>query len=101
MRYLLAALGLLAAASASGPAHAESRVFILANNADGYGIDRCLASGSACGSAAATAYCQAREFHAAASYRKVERGEVTGVIQAGGVCRGFGCEEFVAIECSR
>jgi hypothetical protein len=33
----------------SGPAVAESRVFIIANHADGYGVDRCLANGEPCG----------------------------------------------------
>ena len=28
---------------------AESRIFIIANNADGYGVDRCLARGESCG----------------------------------------------------
>ena len=39
-------------------ANAERRVFIVANDSDGYGIDRCLASGEKCGAAAANAYCK-------------------------------------------
>ena len=83
-------------------AQAEKRIFIIANNADGYGIDRCLASGSHCGSAAATAYCKSREFAQAVSFRKVDKDEITGAIPAdGNICSGGSCEQFVAIECSR
>lgn len=102
MRYLLAALALVAALDLNGSAHAEKRIFIIANNPDGYGIDRCLATGAACGAAAATAYCRARDFQHAASYRRVDRDEITGAVPAGGAgCRGTTCEEFVAIECAR
>jgi hypothetical protein len=84
------------------PARAEKRVFIIANNPDGYGIDRCLASGSSCGVAVATAYCQSRAFAEASSFRKVDRDEITGAVPANAsFCRGSGCEEFVAIECTR
>jgi hypothetical protein len=34
-------------------ASAETRVFIIANQADGYGVDQCLASGEKCGASAA------------------------------------------------
>jgi hypothetical protein len=84
------------------PARAEKHVFIIANNPDGYGIDRCLASGSSCGVAVATAYCQSREFSEASSFRKVDRDEITGAVPANAsFCRGSRCEEFVAIECTR
>jgi hypothetical protein len=46
MRYLLAALAFVAALSTNVSAQAEKRIFIVASNADGYGIDRCLASGA-------------------------------------------------------
>jgi hypothetical protein len=102
MRYAVAALTFMAALYVNVSAQAEKRIFIIANNADGYGIDRCLASGAACGAAAAAAYCRSREFKAAASFRKVDRDEITGAVPAGGnACRGGGCDEFVAIECSR
>ena len=65
-------------------AQAEKRIFIIANNADGYGVDRCLASGAACGAAAATAYCKSREFAQAASFRKVDRDEITGAVPTNG-----------------
>jgi len=85
----------------SAPAIAENRIFIIANHADGYGVDRCLANGERCGVTVATAYCQAQSFALAKSFRKVEREEITGAVPSGGsVCSG-GCESFVAIECSR
>ena len=40
------ACAILLAASAAA---ADSRVFIVANQADGYGVDECLASGEKCG----------------------------------------------------
>jgi hypothetical protein len=86
---------------AVAPAQAEKRIFIIANNAAGYGVDRCLASGSTCGATIATAYCRSRDFIEAASFRKVDRDEITGAVPAiGAACHGT-CDEFVAIECSR
>ena len=82
-------------------AKAEKRIFIIANSSDGYGIDRCLASGSRCGSAAATAYCKSREFVQAVSFHKVDKEDITGAIPADGNICGGQCEQFVAIECSR
>jgi hypothetical protein len=102
MRFLFAMLMVAGAAiGAAEPAHAEKRVFIIPNQADGYGIDRCLASGAACGAAAAAAYCKSREFAQAASYRKVDREEITGAVPTGSACARGHCDEFVAIECSR
>jgi hypothetical protein len=103
MRAILAVLSLAAVLAALTPALAEKRLFIIANNPDGYGVDRCLASGAACGTAAATAYCASHEFHTALSFRKIDRDDITGAIPtAGGSgCRGSHCDEFVAIECGR
>jgi len=102
MRVVLAVLS-VAAVLAATPAQAEKRMFIIANNADGYGVDRCLANGSACGTAAATAYCESHEFKRALSFRKVDRDDITGAIPtAGGSgCHGANCDQFVAIECTR
>lgn len=81
---------------------AEKRIFIIANSPDAYGVDRCLATGSNCGAAAAAAYCESRQFNSAASFRKIDRDEITGAVPAGGShCRGGQCTEFVAIECAR
>ena len=101
MRTILAILTLAALLAASA-AQAEKRIFIIANNADGYGVDRCLASGSPCGTAAATAYCKSREFAQALSFRKVDKDDITGAIPANiGACRGGNCYKLVSIECMR
>jgi len=98
MRRLLAAL-VLAATAFSTAAHAEKRTFIIANNSDGYGVDRCLATGATCGVAVATAYCKSRDYAQVASFRKVDHDEITGAVPStnGSSAR----DEFVAIECSK
>jgi hypothetical protein len=95
----LACAFMLTASAAS----ADSRVFIIANQADGYGIDQCLARGEKCGAHAARSYCQSREFAQATSYRRVDPDEITGSVPktAGGSCTGTGCHEYVAITCQR
>ena len=77
-------------------------MFIIANDGDGYGIDRCLAAGDRCGAAAANAYCHSHQFATAASYRKADRDDITGAIPDGGSggCRGSECN-VVAIVCTR
>jgi hypothetical protein len=97
MRYLLTALVFTVVFGSA--AQAEKRIFIIANNSDGYGVDRCLATGASCGAALATAYCQARQFVQAASFRKIDRHEITGAVPA---INGISArDEFVAIECTR
>ena len=99
MRTLLAVLIVIGLASS---ALAERRMFIVSSNADGYGVDRCLESGAKCGAAIAAAYCKSRQFIQAASYRKVERDEITGSVPTqAGVCDGIKCDEMVAITCTR
>ena len=95
---LVAVLCLGAAAQAG-----ERKMFIIANDADGYGIDRCLATGDRRGAAAANSYCKSHEFAEAASYSKVDRDEITASIPAGGAggCKGPTCNDYVAIVCSR
>jgi hypothetical protein len=94
----LASAFLLAASAAS----ADSRVFIVANQSDGYGVDQCLARGDKCGAHAARSYCQSREFAQATAYRRVDPDEVTGAVSSGGDrCSGHGCGEYVAITCQR
>jgi len=104
MRHVIAtatALVMTMALSA-GTAYAEKRIFIIANDADGYGVDRCLASGASCGTTVANSYCRSREFSQAVSFRKVDRDDITGDIPSGsGSCKGASCDNFVAIECSR
>ena len=96
----LVSLAFLLAASA---AFADSRVFIVANQADGYGVDQCLAQGDKCGAHAARSYCQSREFAQATAYRRVDPDEITGAVPADGrgKCAGPACGEYVAITCQR
>ncbi len=90
---------LLAASAAS----ADSRVFIIENQADGYGVDQCLAKGEKCGAHAALSYCRSRDFAQASAYRRVEPDEVTGSVSKanGDNCHHAGCNEYVAITCQR
>jgi len=98
MRLLASLAGALMVATA---AQAEKRVFIVANNADGYGIDRCLASGASCGKAAAAAYCRAQAFDEALAFGRIEPADVTSATPTNApACRGV-CEDFIAIECRR
>jgi hypothetical protein len=103
MRTVLLSLGALFCLALASGAQAERRMFIIANDADGYGVDRCLASGEKCGAAAATAYCKTQLFAQAASFRKVDRDDITGAIptDASGGCRGGRCDNIVAIVCTR
>ncbi len=84
-------------------AWADSRVFIIANQSDGYGVDQCLARGDKCGSHAARSYCQSRDFVQATSYRRVDPDEITGSVpKTGGIaCTRGACNEYVAITCQR
>jgi hypothetical protein len=98
MSALLACVFMLAASVAS----ADSRVFIIANQADGYGVDQCLARGEKCGAHAARSYCRSRDFAQASSYRRVDPDEITGLVpKAGESCTHAGCSEYVAITCQR
>lgn len=100
MRTLLAAtFGMVLAFGAAQAA--ERRMFIIQNDSDGYGIDRCLANGERCGNAAANSYCQTHAYGQAASFRKVDRDDITGAIPGVDVCRGTKCPALVAIVCTR
>jgi len=95
---LIASASLLAAPSA----YAETRVFIIANQADGYGVDQCLARGDKCGAQIARTYCQSRDFAQASSYRRVDPDEITGSVpKTGANCSHGRCDEYVAITCQR
>lgn len=100
MRSIVLAGALALAASA---AFADTRVFIIANQADGYGVDQCLARGEKCGAYAARAYCRQREFTQAVSYRRVDPDEITGSVPKNVTdrCNHSGCNEYVAITCER
>ena len=87
--------------AAAAVAHAETRVFIIANEGDGYGVNQCLAKGEKCGAHAALSYCRSRDFAQALSYRRVEPEEITGSVPKNGAnCRRGGCD-YVAITCQR
>ena len=101
MRFVPAFLACASLAAATA-ASAETRVFIIANQADGYGVDQCLAKGEKCGASAARFYCQSRDFAQALSYRRVDPDEITGSVPAAaGSCNHAGCNEYVAITCQR
>ena len=102
MRHAFSALSFIVALGVAGSAVAETKMFVVASDS-GYGVDRCLSSGDSCGQSVATAYCHARDFAEARSFRKVSPEDMTGAIPASAsmVCVGRGCEEYVAIECSR
>ena len=101
MRFLSALISsalILAASSAL----AETRVFIIANQADGYGVDQCLAKGDKCGASVARTYCQSRDFAGASAYRRVDPDEITGSVPKTGTnCPHGRCDEYVAITCQR
>ena len=103
MRSLIAAGAAAAVLFGAAAAQAEKRVFIIANDGDGYGVDNCLASGAPCGESAANAYCHTRQFAQALSYSKVDRDDITGAIPTSGpsACKGSACDNFVAIVCTK
>ncbi|MBR0956718.1 hypothetical protein [Bradyrhizobium japonicum] len=100
MRSLLALI-FSASILAAPSARAETRVFIIANQADG-GVDQCLARGDKCGASAARTYCQSRDFARASGYRRVDPDEITGSVPKTGTnCSHGRCDEYVAITCQR
>lgn len=92
---------LCAALLMSSPAFADSRVFILANQPDGYGIDECLADGASCGASAARMYCESHQFARASSYHRVENDDITGAIPASAGSPALHGGSYVAITCQR
>jgi hypothetical protein len=95
MRWLFALALCVPALVSAVSASAEVRTFVLDIDTDGYGIDRCLAGSASCGSAAASAYCRARDFAQVRSFRKIGADDVTAA--TGTARRG----NHVAIECVR
>src|ERR1700759_316609 len=99
---LLPALLVCVSLVAASAARADSRIFIVENQSDGYGVDQCLANGEKCGAHAAASYCQSRDFAQASSYRRIDPDEVTGSVpKSGASCNRAGCGEYVAITCQR
>jgi hypothetical protein len=97
MRLVLACLSLLLVLVVA--AAAETRIFIVDSD-EGYGVDRCLATGASCGAAVARAYCRSQAFADARSFRKVAQTDVAGGVPEKPGCRGV-CSDIVAIECTR
>lgn len=86
----------------STTAHSETRRFVIANTPDGYGVDQCLATGASCGKLVANSYCQSRDYAQAASFRKLERDDVTNsVASPDNSAWRLAPGAFVAIECTR
>jgi hypothetical protein len=98
MRVPIAMVLWLAGAIAAG---AETKIFVIENHRDDYGVDQCLASGAHCGRAAASAYCEARKYTEAASFRRVDPDELTAGSDIEASCRAGRCSDYVAIECRR
>src|SRR5947209_17763272 len=98
----LTGLAIAGALLLAEPVAAENHTFIIANNPDGYGIDRCLANGEPCGRTVAGAYCESQSFTHVKAFRRIARDEITGAVPTSGknACAGS-CDSFVAIECSR
>ena len=94
--FLLACLVLIAATAVQ----AETRLFIMANTGDGYGVDQCLVKGEKCGAHAALSYCRSRDYARATSYRRAEPSEIAGALPARNCQRGR-CNFYVAITCER
>ena len=101
MRVLLVLCGLILCSATS--VLADSRVFIIANQPDGYGVDKCLADGEKCGSYAAQTYCRTRDFARATDYRRVDPADITGAVPVSTAdhCGRQGCGDYVAITCQR
>ncbi|HEY6023531.1 MAG TPA: hypothetical protein VIV34_05055 [Pseudolabrys sp.] len=102
MRTVLISLIALLYLGLAAPVQAERRMFVVANDPDGYGVDRCLASGEKCGAAAANAYCKTHAFAEAATYHKADRRDITGTIpdSTAASCSNNACN-VVAIICTR
>jgi hypothetical protein len=95
LRIVIAVATVASVILAGVAAHAEKRLFIVANDADGYGVDRCLISNTPCGTTVANSYCHSHEYEQALSFRKMDRDDITGA------CQGRQCDAFVVIECGR
>src|SRR5438874_10972481 len=99
MRCVLAVV-IVVALLFNGAAKAERHIFIIANDADDYGVDRCLASNAGCGVTVANAYCHSHVYTQAFSFRKVESDDFHGDISAiyTNSCYGSCCEESVVCD---
>ena len=101
MRILTTPVTVLSLLVGVAAVHAETKIFIIENQRDGYGVDQCLASGANCGKPVASAYCHSHKYEQAISFRKVDPDEITGGGGTEASCRGGACPQYVAIECTR
>ena len=101
MRIFFVSMTVLSLIAGADAALAETKIFIVENQRDGYGVDQCLATGASCGKPVASAYCHSRNYEQAVSFRKIDPEKIaqSGTIEAG--CRSSLCTQFVAIECVR
>jgi len=74
-------LALLAALAAATPAYAQNIASFVVPNDDGYGVDACLESGSACGQPIATEWCVANGYSRAVGFRQQTAADITGTIR--------------------
>lgn len=98
------AVATVAALVLTGPAMADTRIFII-DNSDGYGIDACLASGAPCGTRIAEAWCRTHDYARAVDFGRIAPAGTaftpTGPAAPVAACTGALCPEAVAITCSR
>lgn len=87
----VAAMMIIAASGSRTEARAKQRDFIIAGS-DGYGTQECLTSRSDCGRIVADAWCEAKGFKSAVSYRQLDRDEITG---SAGTSGGRPIESFL------
>jgi hypothetical protein len=101
MRFLIVVAAMLLCSAVT--ARAELHTFVIANESDGYGVDRCLANGEGCGRRIALTYCQSRNFSQVVAFEKIDRSDVTGSLpaQLASACPGGNCPDLVAITCER
>ena len=104
MQRVCSTLFLLATVLLATAAAADTRTFVIDNSSDGYGVDQCLATGARCGTLIANAYCQSQAYERAASFRRLEAGELTGtlpVAQTAAAVQRVPSSTLIAIECTR
>jgi hypothetical protein len=77
---ILRTVSLLAALAMATPAWAQNIASFVVPNDDGYGVDSCLESGSACGQPIATEWCVANGYSKAIGYRQQTTTDITGTI---------------------
>ena len=88
------------ALTAATPAFAQNISSFVVANDDGYGVDSCLQSGSACGEAVATSWCVANGYLRAIDFRQQTDADITGEIDGPTQVASTGAPHVV-ITCER